>query len=99
MDIRMRRAVITVDVRGADPVEDDMLSQSVMPDTAQFTYLQGGNVWAEVTGYKIKKDGSAGKVWTSAMFRNWNEWPDWVREMAEQVRPAGFRKDVDTSPS
>lgn len=103
MNIRVRKAAVTVDVREADPVKDGYLTMPVMPVTAVFTYFDGGSVWAEVAGFKMRKDGLAGKVWASAMFRSdWDDqgdWPTWVREMAEQVRPAGFRKDVDTSPS
>lgn len=85
MSIEVRMTTIEFKVSGMDPVQDDYMTAPVMPGQVTITYFGKGDTRVDVHGYKMKKDGTPGKVWATAVF--WGENPPQIEKMIDDYNP------------
>lgn len=95
-------AIGVTDIRGVPVYQPQYAVKKIIPDTALITYYSPtkfhpqGQVNVKLSGGQVKKDGTAGQnrtedsIWSSP---RQNNFPDWLVQLIEDVRPSTHPKE------
>lgn len=92
-------AVEVTNIRGVPVHQPRYNVKKIIPDTAMITYYSPtkyhplGEVRVKLSGGQVKKDGTAGQNRTEDSIWDPKDFPDWLVQLIEDVRPSTHPKE------
>ena len=91
--------VTITNIRGVPVHQPRYAVKKIIPDTAAITYHSPtkchpqGEVHVKLSGGQVKKDGTAGQSRTEDSIWDAKDFPDWLVQLIEDVRPSTHPKE------